>query len=144
MDINQIIDQITENLEKNLDTSTDELENLLKNGLKSYLMDVKDPALDLGKKYLTALFLSEAAPLLDLDKDLTDEELIALSNEASIRRETLMAALAAQMGVVAQAEAEKQASCAELREKTLSFLTDLLKKAGQIGVGIITSSIVGL
>ena len=122
----------------------DELEKLVKADLTAFLTGVSGPALDLGVTQVKALLFGEAVQLMDLQADLTDDQLAALTDEESLRRETVLAAHAQQMALIAQAEATKQVAAAQVRAKAKAFLGGLLSKAGKIGLGILTSGLIAV
>jgi len=139
-DIGEIASSVANAVVEEAKKAPDELKDLAINTGKDLLLDLKEPILDLGADFVKGLIMDEGVKLLKLDT-VSDEELAAMSSAESLRREEILAANSATLALVAEKEAANQEAAAKVRARIKDAFAGLLKKAGAIGVGILTNGV---
>lgn len=142
-DLETIAKNIGDKFVEEIEKAPDELLKVVEADTKKFITGLVGPGLELGEDLVKSILFGEAVTLLKI-QNLTDEQVAALSDREALRRETILTAHAGQLAQIAAAEAEHQAALAEVRQKAGEFLSGLLSKVGQIGLSILTSSLIAL
>ncbi len=142
-DLETIAKNIGDKFVEEVKKAPDELLNIVEEDTKAFITGLIGPGLELGEDLVKSVLFGEAVTLLDF-ADLTDAQVAAMSDQEALRREAILTAHAGQLAKIAAAEAAHQTALAEVRQKSKDFVNGLLAKAGKIGLGILTSSLIAI
>jgi len=140
MDFTELLRELATKISGGTDAAEDSLRKIIINEVNNSLMEVREDAVKLGIEAVKAILFGSAVKYVDFEI-ITDDELANMTTEEALRREAILAAHAAQMAVVAQAEREYQESAAAVRKAAVGLIQMLLRKLGNFGVGLLASSL---
>lgn len=140
MDFTELLRELATKISGGTDAAEDSLRKIIINEVNNSLMEVREDAVKLGIEAVKAILFGSAVKYVDFEI-ITDDELANITTEEALRREAILAAHAAQMAVVAQAEREYQESAAAVRKAAVGLIQMLLRKLGNFGVGLLASSL---
>jgi len=140
MDFTELLRELATKISGGTDAAEDSLRKIIINEVNNSLMEVREDAVKLGIEAVKAILFGSAVKYVDFEI-ITDDELANMTTEEALRREAILAAHAAQMAVVAQAEREYQESAAAVRKAAVGLIQILLRKLGNFGVGLLASSL---
>ena len=141
MSLDELVKSVADNVVEEAKKAPDKLVAAVTEDTKAFLADMAGPALELGTDLVRAALFAESVEMLEI-KELTDEQVAALSDADALQREQILTANATQLAKLAAAEAEHQEALAKVRERTKAFVQGLLGKVGKIGLGLLTTALI--